>query len=263
MKNLTHIETELTNHCQLSCIMCPHSIMTREKGFMSWEIFKSVIDQCRGYAKTMYLHQIGEPLLHRDLIQFIDYASEAGIRTSISTNCLLLDKEMTRKILESKLSEITLCLDSLNKEIYEKIRVGSNYEQVIKNITYFILEKKRVQSKIHCQLQMIKVSLNVQEWDKFGSILFQADEILKKNYSSFAGNVGKGEKISSGFKCDKTHNSITINWQGQILVCCRDYDGITSLGEIGKDKLEDVWKKHKGTRCSTIQFCQRCENLKS
>jgi uncharacterized radical SAM superfamily Fe-S cluster-containing enzyme len=236
--------------------------MTREKGFMSWEIFKSVIDQCRGYTRTMYLHQIGEPLLHKELIQFINYASEAGIRTSISTNCLLLDEDMTRKILGSKLSEITLCLDSLNKEIYEKIRIGSDYEKVIKNITYFLLEKNRLKSKVHAQLQMIKMELNKSEWDKYGTMLFQADEILKKNYSTFAGNVGRNEKINGNFRCDKTTHCLTFQQNGDIVICCRDFNGVTKIGNVLQDKISTVWANHKGRNCGTIKFCENCENFR-
>ena len=104
------------------------------------------------------------------------------------------------------------------------------------------------------------VELNKLEWDKFGSILFEVDEILKKGYSTFAGNIGATEKINSNFKCDKTSNSLTINVQGDILVCCRDYNGLTKLGNVQTDKIKDIWEKHKGKDCRTIPFCQKCEN---
>lgn len=260
MKDLRHIEIEVTNHCQLRCIMCPQAQMVRPKGFVDINTFTRAIDQVRGYVKTMYLHQIGEPLLHPELIAMIDYANDAGIKTSISTNCLALDKEMTSKILSSKLKEITLCLDSLNKNSYESIRLGSNFDRVLENINYFLSEKIRTESKIHVQLQMIKMILNKSERQTFGKNFNGVDEILVKGYSTFAGAVGEGEEIAPSFKCSKTCNSLTIQYNGDIIVCCRDFNGETKLGNVNETSIPEIWKMHKRKDCKTIPFCSTCEN---
>ena len=102
------IELELTNHCQLDCIMCPHPQMTRPQGFMDINLLKKIIDQVRGHSKDSYLHVQGESLLHPDLIECINYVADAGIRTSLATNMMLLDKEMTHKLLDSKLKAVPL-----------------------------------------------------------------------------------------------------------------------------------------------------------
>ena len=265
----SHVEFELTNNCQLSCIMCPHTIMKRQRGYMLWETFKKAVDECKGFVKTSYLHQIGEPLIHPQIIKMIDYAANAGIRTSISTNCLLLDAEMSDRILKSKLTEITLCLDSLNQVVYEKIRVGSNFYKVIKNIEIFLLKKMESKSKIWVQLQMIKMKENQDEWNSFRNFdKASVDEILVKPYSTFAGNVVKEEAENKyRLTCKKSFGCLTIQWNGDMVICCRDFDGVTKIGNILTDKIVDIWngQKYREIRQAFIDkdydklpFCRSC-----
>jgi len=266
MKFPSHVEFELTNNCQIACIMCPHKIMKRERGYMSWEIFKKAVDECRHRVNTSYLHQIGEPLLHPKLIEMINYVEQGGIRTSISTNCLLLDENMAEKILDSQLSEITLCLDSLNAETYEKIRIGSNFKKVMENISMFLYKKEERRSKMHVQVQMIKMQENRKEWDSFK--VGKADEILVKNYSTFAGNVNKNEAENKyRFGCRKSLNCLTIQWNGDMVICCRDYEGVTKAGNISTDTIEAVWngEQYRIIReafayhnFEKLSFCAKC-----
>jgi len=77
-------QIEPTNHCNAKCSYCPHSKMTREKGFMSIETF----DQCMQVIENSYvgLHHFGEPMLHPALSLMIELAAIKNIRVEFSTN---------------------------------------------------------------------------------------------------------------------------------------------------------------------------------
>lgn len=77
-------QIEATNFCNASCSYCPHSKMTREKGFMSVETFLQVLDVMDN-AYTG-LHHFGEPMLNPNLSTFIELAKTRGILTEFSTN---------------------------------------------------------------------------------------------------------------------------------------------------------------------------------
>lgn len=62
----------------------------------------------------------GEPLLYRNLLEAINYASGIGLTTSIITNGYLLDTGILKKM-EKHLDWIGISVDSLNKETNEKI----------------------------------------------------------------------------------------------------------------------------------------------
>lgn len=54
--------------CNLQCPECAlgGGYITRAKGCMSFERFKIIADKIRPYAKYLYLHIWGEPLLNKD-----------------------------------------------------------------------------------------------------------------------------------------------------------------------------------------------------
>ena len=53
---------EITNICNLSCSFCPGT--KREKRFMSAEDFSILAAKLRPHTEYLYLHLMGEPLLH-------------------------------------------------------------------------------------------------------------------------------------------------------------------------------------------------------
>ena len=146
--NMIHIEP--TNHCNLQCVMCPQPRdMTRVKGTMELKMFKDIINELRNTpAEFVYLHQFGESLLVNDVYEMIDYAEDANIRAGMSTNAVALNEKNSKRLLNSKLSFLTLSLDGGKQEIYDKFRPGDSWERVEKNVFKFLdLRKKMTNEK--------------------------------------------------------------------------------------------------------------------
>ena len=75
------IVLEATNNCNLKCIMCAHPNMKREKGYMSLDLFKSIINTNKNFIRRLDLHMLGEPLLHNDISMMVKYAKDNNVRT--------------------------------------------------------------------------------------------------------------------------------------------------------------------------------------
>src|SRR5271163_1384437 len=61
------IYLEVTNRCNLLCETCPRTFEDLEPpADMSWELFRSIIDQVPGLVRVV-LHGVGEPMLVKDL----------------------------------------------------------------------------------------------------------------------------------------------------------------------------------------------------
>ncbi|GFP38125.1 hypothetical protein HKBW3S44_01805, partial [Candidatus Hakubella thermalkaliphila] len=131
---------ENTNACNSDCTFCVHSKMSRKKGFMSFPLFKKIVDDCANLeVKEVAIYRLGEPLLDPQFSKEIAYAKKAGIEiVSTNTNASLLDEENATKILDSGLDVIYVSLDATSKNIYEGIRRGLNYDVVERNIKRFI-----------------------------------------------------------------------------------------------------------------------------
>ena len=74
MKEGTRLYINLTNKCNTACPFCCMYSDPSKNTFMTFDIFRSIIDDC----KTDFELQLegGEPLLHKDINEFIDIASK-------------------------------------------------------------------------------------------------------------------------------------------------------------------------------------------
>lgn len=90
---------------------------------MSFKTFQKVVElHIKLGQKDIVLHNFGEPLLHPDLLHFVQYAHKNGLASILSTNGLLLTDSLTRKLKVRGLVSISWSahVPSLEKKI-EKI----------------------------------------------------------------------------------------------------------------------------------------------
>ncbi|MCQ2413377.1 MAG: radical SAM protein [Clostridia bacterium] len=86
---------EITNVCNLNCSFCPGT--KRTPAFMSPEQFRTVVERVRPHTEYLYLHLMGEPLLHPDLEKILEIAHGYGFSVNLTTNGTLLPQ--VKKIL--------------------------------------------------------------------------------------------------------------------------------------------------------------------
>jgi len=79
---------EITNVCNLACSFCPGT--ERPKRFLSPAEFRTLTAKLRAYTRYLYLHVMGEPLLHPDLAELLSIAAEQDFRVCLTTNGTLL-----------------------------------------------------------------------------------------------------------------------------------------------------------------------------
>lgn len=135
------VNLELTNDCNLSCNMCPRNKMTREIGYMDFDLYKRIIDELPS-GTEINLSMLGEPLMHPDILKMIEYGAQKGIEIYLYTNGVLLDKDVDENLLKSDLAGIIISLDAATKETYVKIKGIDTFDKVVENITRFLKLKK-------------------------------------------------------------------------------------------------------------------------
>jgi len=246
---------ELTNFCNLTCLMCPRKFMKREIGFMDFDLFRNIIKQIKGYTDFVWLHFLGESLFHPQLERFIDYCSENNIKAGLSTNATILDNEKALMLLNSKLDRITLSLDGSKKETYEKIRENSDWDTTYNNIINFLKLKKKINKKNPItQVQIIRMEETKDELDTFKKQWENlADEVLISGFYTWGNLLGeivvkmeKQERLirlyrKGRYPCMVFWKRGVIHWNGDFVPCCADFDAIMVLGNCRKQKLEDIW----------------------
>jgi len=138
-----YLNIEPTNACNLKCHTCSID-GTRKRGFMDLDLFRKIVDQAPKagvYEVALFLG--GEPLLHKDLPYMVKYVVSKGLDARIYTNACMLTREKSEALLDAGLSFLGISFDGDNKEDYEKMRVGANYEKVLENVLTFLRLKKK------------------------------------------------------------------------------------------------------------------------
>src|SRR5215510_15649991 len=130
------VQIEATNICNAKCVFCPRDDMHRRQGVMSRELFRKVADECAALGIThVRMHNYGEAFLDRYLPEKVRYAKDKGIREVglISNGSLITDK-VARAMIEAGLDAINISVDAGGQEVFDRTRIGLNYDKVIANV---------------------------------------------------------------------------------------------------------------------------------
>ena len=126
------MQVEVSCGCNLSCRMCVLPKITRQRGKMSFEIFKHIYDQIK--PDTVVLTGYGETLLNKDIIKMITYAKKNKSFVHMDTNCTLLDENIASRLITSGIDLVKVSVDAATKKTYDKIRIGSDHNAVWSNL---------------------------------------------------------------------------------------------------------------------------------
>ena len=89
---LERIYVEIGNICNLACSFCPGT--KRPPRQMTEREFERICSESAGRAKFIYLHVMGEPLLHPKLDELLSIAGKYGLKVCITTNGTLVKETM-------------------------------------------------------------------------------------------------------------------------------------------------------------------------
>ena len=130
------MQVESAIACNLRCVMCPWRGITKNpqnRGLMSQEVWEAI----RPYladVKSIDFTGGGEPLLQPKLERWIAEAKNAGCETGFLSNGLLLRKDRLKGLLAAGLDWICISMDGATADMYNKIRIGSNFDRVCENV---------------------------------------------------------------------------------------------------------------------------------
>jgi radical SAM protein with 4Fe4S-binding SPASM domain len=89
-----------------------------------------------------------EPMMRKDIIDIIKHIKAKGLVCDVATNGTLINKEMAKALVESKIDQIALSIDAPNK-LHDKVRgVKGAFEKAIKGLQYLSLEKERRKTSV-------------------------------------------------------------------------------------------------------------------
>lgn len=241
---------ETTNQCNLRCTVCPNAKDTlSRRGNMDLSLYESIVNQLAGKVNDLNLSHRGEPLFHPELETMIHMASERNMATRIHTNATLLDAPRAQSLLKSGPDLVSFSFDGYDKETYESVRIGGQFDEVFENIRYFLSEKKRLGlTKPYSVMQIIEPSdvsgQYLEKLARFGTTVRELglDKFYVKKSHNWAGNAPGSYSLSKQYViCTFLYYSMTILWNGIVCPCPQDWYGTLYLGDLNEQTIEEVW----------------------
>lgn len=257
------LDVELTNACDLGCIMCAREIMERRVGFMDYELFQSIADQAAlAGVFAIRLSGLGEALLHKDLFEAIRYAKDRGLLVHLTTNGKTLDEVKARKLLESGLDRVKFSFQGTEKNEYERMRKGGRFEKLVENIKRLIrLREEGSYDRPFIQIGTTTIDETPEQIERFlGPWRELVDDayVLKTHFYRMAHTeTGKAHIPRQRAEIRKTlcveiRTKMTIYWDGQCSACCGDFNGGMVMGDLGKDTLVAIWNSVPYSRVRSV-----------
>lgn len=270
------VYVEPTNACVLNCRMCMRGkTKIRKLGFMDLCLYRKIIDDISPEVRSIALHKQGEPLLHPNLIDMINYAKNQGMKVGFNTNAVLLDEEKSKKLLETDLDWIYFSFDGPNKNIYEKLRKGADYERVKQNILRFIELRNKKGNMPIIHIYIIEMSdtenyLNkfVKYWkDKVDSVginkLMNFFSLIDDEKLDWYNNIQKKDLPEDSYPiCTFPWFTMAINWDGTAEYCLADFTGSNIVGNARKENVLQIWNNEKSKKVRKAVLQRDFRNLK-
>jgi radical SAM protein with 4Fe4S-binding SPASM domain len=286
-----HLEIELNYSCNLRCPMCTwaaETMVEKKADWFTFEDYKRILKEAVSKGtKSVRLCYINEPLIRKDIDQFIKYASDIGvIDIIITTNGTLLTKEVSKQLIEAGLTKISVSLDAVTEETYNKIRVGGNFKITMKNIHDFLEVRKSMNKKLpKLRVSFVRSKINDHEHDAF--VNYWKDKADSLGIQNVLNPFGEGKFKDESrrdiimlehktpppekFRCPEPFKRMTLRGNGDVLPCCSFYGAELVMGNWKKNSLEEIWNSEKMRELQRIHkngdykknpVCKSCiENL--
>lgn len=254
-----HYVIEPTNVCNLHCPLCSTGINaeTREKGTLTIEKFKKLIDQIKDVALELYLQNWGESTLVKSLPDMIKYATENKVFVNLSTNFSInYSKDYLQNLITSGLGKLVIDVDGTTQETYEQYRINGKLETVLENTRKAVKYKKENNLKFPIiTTKMLVMKHNEHQIDDFKKLSKSLDvDQMELNNIQINPNTAKSwlpnnpefryasyEQSGTVEPCHWPWSGFVVNWNGDVAPCCIVDDSDSDFGNIFNDGLEKIW----------------------
>lgn len=268
---------ELTNACNLNCVMCQNIRAKRKRGFMDVRLAESVLTQGReiGMDKAA-LYSTGESLLHPDFVRILSMAKRLGYYTYLTTNGIPLYPDLAKEIVSAGLDSIKFSIDGADPETYRKIRGKDAFSTLIGNVRILKRIRDESESPLRIYAGAVIMQTNQDQMERFREVFSPLVDAIYfsplVNQSGQMTDAYQTLKINdtkdvSWKPCKMLWDRIHISYEGFMTACCVDYELRMVYGDAHRDALADAWNnpqmkawrvKHMNGDVSSLDLCRTC-----
>lgn len=299
---------ETTNRCNMRCKMCPRTtMMTRSIEDIDKDTFIKVVNQIKPHSlelwgrwkrfceekygireddepsenhfflyvisKVIQLHGYGDPLLDRNMGDYVKILSDAGFPTYFSCNPSNINLEKTYEMMDAGLSYIKYSIESVDDEEFKNIRgqaanFSGSYNNILKVLDY------KHENNLGTTIVITMLNLNKrnqkEEFDKLIEVFKGTDTYVylkSEDCQWYRKDFHGTESIHWSEPCKHPWMTMTIKSNGAAAMCMEDFNNDIEFGNVHEQSLKEIWDgsvykdfRWKHIDCSSEIRCKdRCD----
>jgi radical SAM protein with 4Fe4S-binding SPASM domain len=260
------IQLQTINACNAACVMCPYTAYKGvfPRGRMDHTLFDKVVDEIAGRpeVETFIPMLQNEPFLDRGILDRVARVKErtAGrVAVELVTNGAFLTEETVGRIRASRLDVLDVSLDALSRDVYEKVRVGLDYDRVMAGVERLLAADLR---GTRVFLRLVRVRENRREvrafarhWrsrgvpvfvytahDRAGAVPdFDRAARLPDSEVTWLDRLGRRAFRLYMRHCPIPFAMANILHDGSVLMCVHDWGRKEIVGNVRDATLAEIW----------------------
>lgn len=243
--------------------------------------FSEILLKIKGFTTYIYLHVLGEALLHPDLSLLLDISESSGFHVNLTTNGTLLTHKGKLLLTKAALRQVNISLHSI-----ERPGSAEALHLYLDGVLAFIRDAGSPQPLL----------INLRLWNLHNDASGMNERILERLTSFFAlpepisGNNGPGQThvladrvflswdhqfvwphapapdLGSHGQCRGLRDHIAVLVDGTVVPCCLDAEADIPLGNIHHQSLSEILARPRAVamrqgfcRQQIIEpLCRRC-----
>ena len=188
------LQVESAFACNLRCVMCPWPEYARQaenRGLMSQQIWNALLPHLR-QVRSVDFTGGGEPLLQPQLVQWVSDAHQSGCETGLLSNGFLLTADKSRQLVRAGIDWICISMDGADQQMYEQLRLGSDFDRVCRNVTDLAILRSGQVPKLMINFVMMKSNVHQVEEIVHLADRLGVDQVNFKQCDVIRAERGKG-----------------------------------------------------------------------
>lgn len=253
--------------CNAACPNCPYNNSDirdtyADALFMPPDLFRRIADECGPHGSMLRISGGGEPMLHPQAVELIEYAKRAGCKVGLITNGSAFRPGEIERLVKAGVDALEFSVDAGDPETYAWARPNLDWEELNTNV----LQARRLRDAANSPTKVVVSAINQAGVDvakvesHWGPI---ADKVQIRKYLTWGYNEDHSADATPylpperRIPCPWLFERFNIDSRGMATLCGEDIAFSHAFADVNTRSIQDIWLGQEFTRLRELHLAGR------
>lgn len=267
--------------CNAGCPNCPYNNSDIREGYadalyMPDDLFKCIADECGQYEAMLRISGGGEPMLHPNAVELLEYAKAKGAKIGLITNGSAFAEGDLERLIAAGVDALEFSVDAGDAETYAWARPGLDWDTLNANVRKAVEVRNRLGSPTRVVVSAInQEGVDVAKVEAHWTPI--ADKVQIRKYLTWGYNEDHSADATAylppeeRIPCPWLFERFNIDSRGYATICGEDIAFAEKFANVYERSIKDIWhgpefvrlrELHLAGKGHEIAICARCPDWK-